>query len=89
MPAVAVLSTGPASDSESCRTDVLNFLQMLPSRLASVEVKRWSFGGLHHAVRKWETVTTDLESLAQEIAQFITGGEVEAGATVLVRRSTG
>jgi hypothetical protein len=58
---------------------------MLPittDRERSIEV-------LLYAVRKRETVTTDLESLAQEIAQFITGSEVEAGATVLVRRGYG
>jgi hypothetical protein len=45
--------------------------------------------GMLHAVRKWEAVTDDLETLAQEIAQLATGGEVETGAVVLVRREAG
>ena len=86
MAAAAMMSTGLASDLESCRRDVLNFLQMLRWRIASVEVKRWTAEGLLHAMRSWETVTGDLESLADEIAQFIAGSEIEAGAVVLVRR---
>ncbi|MGA7763537.1 MAG: hypothetical protein WCA59_17465 [Candidatus Binataceae bacterium] len=79
------MSTGLTNDLESCHRDVLNFLRMPRWRIASVEVKRWTAEGLLHAVRKWETVTCDLDELAHEIAQFITGGEVETGAIVLVR----
>jgi hypothetical protein len=56
-------------------------------RIASVEVRRLTADGLLHAVRKWEAITGDLETLAREIAQFSTGGEVETGAIVLVRKA--
>lgn len=85
MAAVAVFSTGLASDLESCRREVLNFLLVLSWHIASVEVERWRSEGLLHAVHKWETVTTDLEGLAREIAQFIVGNEAVKTATVLVR----
>jgi hypothetical protein len=86
MGAAAVLSTGSAADLDSCRQDVLNFLRTLSWRVASVEVERWRSEGLLHAVRRWETVTTDLEGLAQEIAQFvIENRRVKTGAIVLVR----
>ena len=40
------------------------------------------------AVRRWQSeVSADLDELAHEIAWFITVSEVEAGATVLVRRA--
>ena len=85
MAAIAVFSNGRPSDLESCRTDVLNFLLMLSWHIASVEVERWRSEGLLHAVHKCETVTTDLEGLAREIAQFIVGNEAVKTATVLVR----
>jgi hypothetical protein len=82
------MSTGITSDLESCRRDVLNFLQMLRWRIASVEVKRWTADGMVLAVRRWQSeVSADLDELAHEIAWFITVSEVEAGATVLVRRA--
>jgi hypothetical protein len=86
MAADAMMSIGFCSDLESCRRDVANFLQWVRWRIASVEVRRLTAGGLLYAVRKWEAVTGDLETLAHEIAQFSTGGEVETGAIVLVRR---
>ena len=86
MAAAAVMSTGIAGGLESCHRDVLNFLQILRWRVASVEVKRWTAEGLLDAVRSWETVTSDLESLAEEIAKFITSGKFGTGAIVLVRR---
>jgi hypothetical protein len=85
MAALAVFSTGVASDLESCRRDVLNFLLMLSWHIGSVQVERWRIEGLVHAVHKWEMVTTDLEGLAREIAQFIVGNEAVETATVLVR----
>ena len=88
MAAAAVMSTGLTRDLESCRRDVLNFLRLLRWRIASVEVRRLTADGILHAVRKWETVADDLETLAQEIAQFSTGGEVETGAIVLVRKAS-
>jgi hypothetical protein len=89
MAAAAVMSTGLARDLESCRRDVLNFLQMLSWHIASVEVRRWTVEGLLHAVRKWGTVTSDIESLAEKIAQFVTGSEIAAGAIVVVQREAG
>jgi hypothetical protein len=85
MAAAAILSTGLAGDLDSCRKDVLNFLRMVSWHIASVEVKRWRIEGLRHAVHKWETVPSDLESLAKEIAQFIVGSETVKTATILVR----
>jgi hypothetical protein len=85
MAALAVFSTGLASDLKSCQEDVLNFLLMLSWHIGSVEVERWRIEGLVHAVHKWEMVTTDLEGLAREIAQFIVGNEAVKTATVLVR----
>ena len=85
MASLAVFSTGVASDLESCRRDVLNFLLMLSWHIGSVQVERWRIEGLVHAVHKWEMVTTDLEGLAREIAQFIVGNEAVETATVLVR----
>jgi hypothetical protein len=85
MAAAAMMSTGLATDLESCRGDVLNFLQALRWRIASVQVKRWTAEGLLHAVRNWETVTSDLETLTDEIAQFIAGSEIATGAVLLVR----
>jgi hypothetical protein len=85
MAAVAVFSTGFAGDLESCRRDVLDFLLMLSWHIASVEVERWKIEGLLHAVRRWESVTPDLEGLAKEIAHFIVGNEAIKTATVLVR----
>jgi hypothetical protein len=85
MAAAAILSTGFASDLDSCRRDVLNFLSMLSWHIASVEVERWRSEGLLHAVRRWEAATNDLEALAQEVAQFIIGTEQVRTATVLVR----
>ena len=88
MAAHAMMSTGFCSDMESCRRDVANFLQWVRWRVDSVEVRRLTADGLLHAVRKWEAVTVDRETLAHEIAQFSTGGEVETGAIVLVLRET-
>ena len=81
-----MMSTGLASDLGSCRRDVENFFQVLRWRIASVEVKRWTAEGMVLAVRKWEAVAGDLDTLSHEIAQFITGGEIKTGAIVLVRR---
>jgi hypothetical protein len=91
MEAVAMMSTGFCSDFESCRRDVANFLlQWVRRRISSVEVRRLTSDGLLHAVRKWEAaVTGDLESLAEEIAKFAAGSELETGAIVLVRKAPG
>ncbi len=86
MAATAIMSTGVVNDLESCRHDVLNFLQILCWQIASVEVKRWTVEGMLQAVRRWESVASDLENLAEEIAHFIAKSEVEARAVVLVRR---
>ena len=88
MGAAAVLSTGLASDLDSCRTDVLNFLRVLSWHIASVEVERRRIEGWLHAVRKWETIG-DLDGLAQEIAQFIIGDDIVETATVLVQSRSG
>lgn len=85
MAAAAVLSTGPTKDLESCRADVLTFLQVLSWYIAAVEVNVWTSEGSSLGHRKWAG-TADLRGLAEQIAQFITGSAVEVGATVLVRR---
>jgi hypothetical protein len=85
MAAAAILSTGFASDLDTCRRDVLSFLSILSWHIASVEVERWRSEGPFHAVRRWEPATTDLEGLAQEVAQFIIGTDQVRTATVLVR----
>jgi hypothetical protein len=89
MAADAMMSTGFGIDPESCRRDVANFLQWVRWRIASVEVRRLTADGVLHAVRNWEAAAGDLKTLAHEIAQFITGGEVETGAILLVRREAG
>ena len=86
MAAHAMMSTGFPTDLEACRRDVANFLQWMRWRIASVEVRRLTADGMLHAVRKWEVVTEDLESLAEEIAKFAAGSDLETGAIVLVRR---
>ena len=53
---------------------------MLSWHVTSVEVSLWTSSGLPHGVRKWKADKTDFERIAQEIAQFITGSEVETGA---------
>jgi hypothetical protein len=85
MAAVAVLSTGPLSGLDSCRNDVLAFLEVLSWHIAAVEVRLWASDGLPLGFRKWKPNTTDLWNLAEEIAHFITDG-VAGGATVLLRR---
>jgi len=82
----AMMSTGFPTDLEACRRDVANFLHWMRWRIASVEVRRLTADGMLHAVRKWEVVTEDLESLAEEIAKFAAGSDLETGAIVLVRR---
>jgi hypothetical protein len=49
-------------------------------------VKLWTAEGLPHGFRKWTTEGSDLDVLAQEIAQFITENDVKICATVLARR---
>jgi len=82
------LSTGLARDLNSCRQSVLDFLQMLSWRVNSVEVRLWTALGAPHGVCEWETEGTDYETLADRVAQFIMGSDVEVSATVLARRST-
>ena len=53
---------------------------------ASVEVKRLTADGMRNAARNWEGCYGRSRTLAHEIAQFTTGGEVETGAIMLVRR---
>ena len=89
MAAQAMMSTGFCSDLESWSRDVANFFQWVRWRIASVEVRRLTADRVASAVRKWKAVTGDLETLAHEIAQFSTGGKVETGAIVLVRREAG
>jgi hypothetical protein len=83
----AALSTGVTKDLDSCRKDILAFLQMLRWRVVSVEVKLWTAFGLPHGTRAWEADGTDYETLAESVAQFITGSGVETGAIVIARRS--
>jgi hypothetical protein len=85
--AAAVLSTGVTRDLDACRRDVLAFLQMLRWRVVSVEVRLWTAFGLPHGTREWEADGADYGTLAENVARFITGGEVETGAIVLARRS--
>ena len=87
MAAAAVLSTGVTKDLDSCRRDVLAFLQMLRWRVMSVEVRLWTAFGLPHGAREWEADGADYETLAESVARFITGSGVETGAIVLARRS--
>jgi hypothetical protein len=61
---------------------------MLPWYVTSVEVNLWTALGLPHGSRRWEMDGADFESIAHEVAQFITDGEVATGGTVLARRST-
>jgi hypothetical protein len=88
MAAVAVLSTGPLNGLDSCRNDVLAFLEVLSWHIAAVEVRAWTSEGLPLGIRKWEPDTTDLYELAEEIAHFITDGG-GGGAKVLLRRGRG
>jgi hypothetical protein len=83
----AALSTGVTTDLDSCRKDVLAFLQMLRWRVVSVEVKLWTAFGLPHGTREWEVEGADYENLAQSVAQFITENGVETGAIVIARKS--
>ncbi len=53
----------------------------------SVEVKLWTVFGLPHGTREWEADGDDYETLAENVARFITGTEVETGAIVIARRS--
>jgi hypothetical protein len=85
--AAAALSTGVTKDLDSCRKDVLAFLRMLRWRVMSVEVKLWTAFGSPHGTRKWEADGADYETLAESVAQFITGSELETGAIVIARRS--
>jgi hypothetical protein len=87
MAAVAVLSTGPSNGLNSCRNDVLAFLEALSWHIAAIEVKLWTSYGLPSGFRRWEPDTTDPWNLAEEIAHFITDG-VAGGATVLIQRGT-
>jgi hypothetical protein len=88
MAAVAVLSTGPLTGLDSCRNDVLTFLEALSWQIAIAEVKMWAPDGLPLGFRKWEAETMDIWNLAEEIAHFITDSAA-GGATVLLRRRTG
>ena len=85
MARAAVMSTGLLYDLDSCCEEVLAFLRMLSWHIAAVEVKLWTSEGLPHGLRKWNPDMTDLERLAQEIAQFITENDMEIRATVLAR----
>jgi hypothetical protein len=79
MAAGAVLSSDPSNGSDSCRNDVLAFLEALSWHIAAVEVKLWAPYGLPLGFRKWEPETTDIWSLAEEIAHFITDSAALAG----------
>jgi hypothetical protein len=83
--AAAALSTGVTKDLDSCRKDVLAFLRMLRWRVMSVEVKLWTAFGAPHGTRKWEADGADYETLAESVARFITGSELETGAIVIAR----
>src|ERR1700746_1022396 len=63
----AALSTGVTKDLDSCRKDILAFLQMLRWRVVSVEVKLWTAFGLPHGTRAWETDGTDYETFARRV----------------------
>jgi len=87
MAAVAVLSTGLWNGSDSCRNDVLAFLEALSWHIAAIEVRVWTSDGLPLGFRKWEPDTMDIWNLAEEIAHFITDSAA-GGVTVLLRRRT-
>ena len=89
MAAAAALSTGVTRDLDSCRRDILAFLLMLRWRVVSVEVRLWTAFGLPRGTREWAADGADYETLAESVARFITGSEVETGAIVLARRSPG
>jgi hypothetical protein len=84
MAAAATLSTGPSRDFESSRADILAFLQALPWRIATVEVRLWTAAGLPHGSRRWvPDEATDFGKLADELAQFVAADGVSA--TIHVR----
>jgi hypothetical protein len=82
------LSTGLTRDRDLCRKTVLDFMQVLSWRVNSVEVRLWTALGAPHGVCEWQTDGTDYETLADRVAQFVTGSDVAVSAIVLARRST-
>jgi len=79
-----VLSLGIVRDFDTCKNDIVGFLQMLPWRAARLEVKLWTSSGPPLVTRRWD-VQGCLEALIKEAARFITSYPFEVGATLLVR----
>jgi len=84
MAAAAVLSLGIVRDFDICKNDIVGFLEMLPWRVARLEVKLWTSSGPPLVTRRWE-VQGCLEELIEDAARFITSYPFEVGATLLAR----
>lgn len=89
MAGAAVLSTGPTTDLDSCREDVLNFLQLLHWRIRAIEVKVWTSTGLSSGRREWNVEGSEIETMAGMVAQFIADLGVGTRGIVLVREAVG
>jgi hypothetical protein len=55
MVASATLSAGLSRDFESCRADILAFLQAPPWQIAMVEVHLWAAGSPRRKTANWPT----------------------------------
>jgi hypothetical protein len=66
----AVLSE-PFSDIESCRGDVLQFLQSVAWSVKLLEVKLWALNGLPYGSQVLKIDGYDREAIADQIAKFI------------------
>jgi hypothetical protein len=82
MPA-AVLSLGGTRDSDTCRSDITAFLNMIAWPAAQLEVNLWTSSGPPLVTRRWE-VQGNLEELIEEATRFIIGHPSKVGATLLV-----
>jgi hypothetical protein len=81
----AVLSE-PFSDIESCRQDVLQFLQSVAWSFKLLEVKLWTLEGRPYGSRVWKP-ECDLEAVVDQIAKFINQNGFPLGAVVVAQEA--
>jgi hypothetical protein len=72
----------PFSDIESCRHDVLKFLQSVAWPVELLEVKLWTLAGRPYASRAWKPDQYDLEKTADQISKLIKHNTVVLDAVV-------
>lgn len=82
----AVLSE-PFSDFESCRQDVLKFLQSVKWSIKLLEVRLWTLAGRPYGSRVWKPDERDLEAVVDQISKFINQNGIPLGAVVMAQEA--